>query len=188
MASDSKCIEKPKKILAVRGPKTREVLLERGIDCPEVYGDPALLLPKIYNPKIEKKYRLGIVPHYVDKNNKWLAKLDDHNEVLILNILEKNPYKFIDALLSCEKIASSSLHGIITSDAYGIPSIWLEFSKNIAGEGFKFQDYFLSVGRTDKNPLIVNEYTTLDNIYKSFYHYSLNIDLEKLLRAAPFKR
>ena len=50
---------KPKKVLAVRGPKTREYLLKNGVECPAVYGDPAMLIKYFYYPKIQKNYKLG---------------------------------------------------------------------------------------------------------------------------------
>ena len=52
---------KPKKVLAVRGPKTREYLLKNGVECPAVYGDPAMLIKYFYYPKIQKNYKLGII-------------------------------------------------------------------------------------------------------------------------------
>ena len=40
-------------------------------------------------------------------------------------------------------IVSSSLHGLICSDAYNIPNLWLDEYKLIEGD-FKFKDYFVS--------------------------------------------
>lgn len=186
ISEDSEPIEIPKKIYAVRGPKTREKLLKSGIDCPEIYGDPALLLPRIYNPKIEKKYELGVIPHYVDKNNKFLEIFNNSN-IKIIDIQVIDPRTFIDELLSCKKIASSSLHGLITADAYQIPSMWIEFSDKVVGNGFKFYDYFLSVGRENENPLIINQDTNIEIMMPQFKKYEISIDLDKLINVCPFK-
>jgi pyruvyltransferase len=185
ISEDAICKETPKKICAVRGPKTRELLLKQNIDCPEIYGDPALLMPKIYNPNIEKKYKLGIIPHYIDQDVEWLKSINS-SDVLVINILRDDPLEFIDELLSCEKVASSSLHGLIAADAYGIPSTWIKFSENIFGGDFKFIDYFLSVKRNDKNAFIIDTSTTIEDISLQFYEYKIEIDLNLLIQSAPF--
>lgn len=185
---------KPKAVKAVRGPETRRMLLKYQITCPEIYGDPALLLPRFYNPKTKKKYKLGIVPHYNDKSHPWLKKIEDRH-VKVLDVQKLDVFSFVDDLLSCERIASSSLHGIITADAYGIPSTWLIFSKGlfnrwsgIKGKGFKFRDYFLSVKRRVEPPLKIREITPIEKIYKRFYSYQIDIDLDKLYFACPFRK
>lgn len=187
ISEEKHCFEKPQKICAVRGPKSREILINDGIECPEIYGDPALLLPKIYSPVIQKKYKLGIIPHFIDKDNAWLQSIKQNSDVKFIDIQNPNIFEVIDEILSCEKIASSSLHGIIVADAYHIPSLWIEFSDKVMGKGFKFLDYFLSVNRKDTKPLLINEKVTVEEIENHFYKYSIEININKLLEAAPFK-
>ena len=182
ISGNSVCPEPPLKVLAVRGPLTREKLLAMDIDCPEVYGDPALLLPEIYPKRVpEAKYTLGIIPHYLDKKDKWLKKefLKDRR-IKVIDIQNKNVFETVDEILACERIISSSLHGLIIPDAYGIPSLWIEFSQPLEGSGFKFQDYFTSVSREQKEPVDIWKYDSLESILNLFKPYHISIDLEKL--------
>ena len=64
----------PKRILAVRGPRSREICLRHGVDCPAIYGDPALLMPEVYQPAVRIEHALGIIPHYVDQNTPFIAR------------------------------------------------------------------------------------------------------------------
>lgn len=179
---------KPERVLAVRGPMTRQYLIQRGIECPEVYGDPALLFPRYYQPRIEKKYKLGIIPHFRDKNNPILSQFKEDNSILIIDVQNVNPWtKFIDDICSCECIASSSLHGIIISDAYLVPNIWVEF---LGGERkrFAFKDYLSSVGKKEVEVFFIDNSTTKDQIIRKCSNWRQNvIDTGKLLAECPFK-
>ena len=140
--------------LAVRGKMTRENILKDNPDVivPEVYGDPALLMPKIYKPLKVKKYRIGLISHYIDKAR---FKVNDIN---VLNIdIQGNVYKVIDQINSCESIISTSMHGVIVSEAYGLPVVWLQVSNRVLGGWFKFNDYFSGTGREKQNPIKIME-------------------------------
>ena len=130
---------------AVRGPRTRDYLLGLGYECPEIFGDPALLLPEFFNPETEKKYKMGVIPHYHDFK---IAKemFEGNGEVLVIDLMTMDVEEVTRQIMSCEKTMSSSLHGLIVSHAYKIPSVWVEFSDKLFGDGIKFADYFESVG------------------------------------------
>ena len=134
----------PADFRAVRGPRTRKYLLDLGYDCPEVYGDPALLLPLYFQPKVKKKFSLGIIPHYHDYNQ-VTEFYKDSPDILIIDLMTMDVEAATKQILSCEKTISSSLHGIIVSHAYEIPSIWVKFSEKIFGNDIKYQDYLESV-------------------------------------------
>jgi pyruvyltransferase len=177
---------KPTKVHAVRGPLTRKILTNSGIACPEVYGDPALLYPKFYNPTVDKKYEIGIIPHYVDQKHPWVTSKTAVPGVKFINILGDID-TVVNEILSCDMIISSSLHGVIAADAYGIPSVWVEFSDKVLGNGFKFKDYFMSVGRTDQTPIRINMHTRLVDIKQSMSPYRIKIDLDALYESCPYK-
>jgi pyruvyltransferase len=171
---------------AVRGPLTRNLLRIYGIQCPAIYGDPALLLPLVFNPEVEKRFKVGIILRWAEK---------DWNEVQVSDDVKKiylgtdNVEDTLQDILSCERIISSSLHGIILADAYGIPSAWLS-STTPKGLEFKFYDYFLSVNKLQKPQGFDFSVSKLTwehiNRHFQFNGATIEFDKRKLLKASPF--
>ena len=158
----SKMLIAPKKVVACRGPLTRKKLINYNISVPEVYGDPAILLPDYLNPDVEKKNKIGVVPHYVDQDNAVLEKWCKRDEVKIIDVF--SPMEtFVRELKSCELIVSSSLHGIILAHAYQIPATWIRLSDRIAGGDFKFKDYYSSV-KSKSNTLNISSQEDLNKV------------------------
>ena len=180
-----------KKILAVRGPLTRAELLKQGYDCPEVYGDPVLLFPRYYNPPIHKKYRVGVIPHFSELKLPFLQEIINKEKLHLIDIMHYSKYtNFIDEILRCDYVLSSSLHGCIVADAYKVPNLWCQFSDYVAeSNGFKFKDYYQSVGKNIVKPYDVRK---IDDFSKISYLVNAmwienNIDLDKLLACCPFR-
>lgn len=181
--------EIPKKVYAVRGPLTRNALLRCGWDVPKVYGDPALLFPKIYNPKIEKKYKFGLIPHYREFDTveglDVIRKIEKFG-VKIVNITA-GIYEFISELLECEFILSSSLHGLIASDAYRIPNHRVNITEAIIGGDFKYKDYFLSVQRNHEESTKLTIETTFEDITNLNFRLGETSFAENLLLNSPWR-
>jgi len=126
----------------LRGPLSREKVLSRsGARPPRVYGDAAWLLPEFWSPS-PKKYKLGIVPHYVDYE---IAKKIWPGE-RVIHLLNPDCEAVTREITECEKIVSSSLHGLIVAHAYGIPAAYVKLSDKLSGDGFKFHDHYASMG------------------------------------------
>lgn len=185
IASDRTFQTAPNRIYAVRGPLTRNLVLKQGLSCPTVYGDPALLYPRYYAPAVRKEYDVGIVAHYMDQDSPLLNRVASKPSVLIIDVLS-GVREFVDQLCSCRHIASSSLHGLIAADAYGIPFTWISLSNRLIGKDFKFRDYFLSTGRHDVESVELSSDTSLGRLYDFAVDPHPEIDLDLLFRACPF--
>jgi pyruvyltransferase len=185
------------KFVAVRGPRTRKRLLELGYSVPEVYGDPALLLPKFIPNTVEKMYTLGIIPHYVDYDS-VVAQFKDHTTVKVINLMTDDVVKTTKEILECEQIISSSLHGVIVSHAYEIPALWVKFSTKLAGDNVKFYDYFESLDMAYFQEFYINPSESLITDFEKLLIENTAILLpsknkliqtqEALLASCPFKK
>ncbi|NLB65376.1 MAG: hypothetical protein GX803_02780 [Lentisphaerae bacterium] len=185
-------ISKPRKILAVRGPLTRQWLLDRGIECPAVYGDPALLLPRFYTPAPRSRARIGVIPNYADheRNAPALKRIAAWSEARKIAVNGYGDWRdVIDDITSCDMIVSSSLHGLIVAEAYQIPAIWVEFEPPSPGWWrFKFDDFYASIGKEGMEPFCVTSLTSPEEIWARRSLWTpARINLEPLLATCPFQ-
>jgi pyruvyltransferase len=166
---------------AVRGPLTRARLLELGQRVPEAYGDPALLYPMLYRPQVEPTHEWGIIPHYIDQHLPIVQRLVEQG-VKLIDICA-GEREFVDQLLSVRKVVSSSLHGLIAADAYGVPNARICLSDRIVGGDFKFHDYALSVKRELWRCHWLKDPDVLDSLK---LNQSIDWSPEALLDSAPW--
>ncbi len=141
--SRSHPVARPQEVRAVRGPLSRRRLLEHGYDCPEVYGDPALLLPLFVAMPPTPQGGIGFVPHYKDlpETRRWFSRSE---EVKVIDITAPLPV-VLREVAGCDVIVASSLHGIIFAHAYGVPAARVDTMKDPGGDGVKYHDYYQSV-------------------------------------------
>lgn len=137
---------KKARILGVRGYLTKNNL---GIKGDIVLGDPGLLVSFVYPKSVTKIYDLGIVPHFVDKKDPILSlwKKRFAERVTIIDVQRKSA-EVISDIKQCKNVISSSLHGLVTADAFGIPNIMYVIRRNIAQcHDHKYRDYYSAMGR-----------------------------------------
>ena len=130
-------------VRAVRGPLSREILLKYGHKCPEVYGDPAILMPFIYKPHVKEMNDILVIPQYRTEKEFRIG----HPGLKMISMNTSDYATVIDAIASSKKVITSSLHAVILADAYGVPSVlYRGLHKKV---DFKYLDYYASTGRND---------------------------------------
>ncbi len=164
-------------IRAVRGPLTRQFIMKNfNIDCPEVYGDPVLLLPYFF-PEFKKKksplYDYIIIPHYTEQ--KLFPKKKYKNVVY-----PTDPWdEVIEKILDSKFVISSAMHGLIVAEAYNIPARMLRITEN--EPIFKYKDYYAGTNRPN-----FRFATSVEEALRLGGEPPFECDLEKLYAAFPF--
>jgi pyruvyltransferase len=137
--------ERPRAVVAARGPLTCEQLARIGVPAPSALGDPGALIGDLYSqPRQPVENLIGVIPHYADLAHPFVEAARKQSAVIINPLAPLQDY--LDALTTAEVIITSSLHGIVFAHALGRPAAWIELSDQVLGAGFKFRDYFASVG------------------------------------------
>lgn len=182
--------------LAVRGPLTRKVLTQNGIECPEIYGDPALLLPRFFDytpPPKEKRRGIGIVSAWWEHKNPAFFNFMKKAEADGARRIKTRGYgdwrDFIKEICNSEFVISSSLHGVIVAEAYKIPCVWVIFSPKQQNEDhyFKYWDFYQSIGKNIPKPFLVTENTTLAELREIASRWTPGeINTDALVAACPF--
>lgn len=181
----------PKKIKALRGALSVELLNEKyGINLGDLpLGDPAILMPLVYKPKTNKKYKIGIVAHYVDKD-KIPESIHSNPEIKLIDV-QQDPESFVDDLMECSHIVSSSLHGLILADTYGIPNKWIVLSDRLVGGDFKFNDYYSTTKNPDEKGFAISNSKHFSELMENIESYTsikdFNLSKEALLDSFPIK-
>lgn len=129
-------------LVAVRGPLTWEAARRPRPGVGPEFGDPALLLPRFLPRQPRRRGPPGVLPHFSDKARAALGTPSGWTLIDVQLPVEQ----VVDAIVGCGLVASSSLHGVIISHAYGVPAVWITYGDLPSGDGTKFYDYYLSVG------------------------------------------
>lgn len=145
---------------ALRGALTRsrcEKILGRSLrDIP--LGDPGLLAAKaLPAPTGEKKYDVGLVCHYIDASIDVAARVRLKSSSMKIIPAGRDAGSVCREICECRMIFSSSLHGLVVADSYGIPNQWMTLSSNVIGGGYKFRDYYSAFGITNAEPVDLRE-------------------------------
>ena len=154
----------PSVIHALRGRKTHWLVRRRlGWDAPEVFGDPAILMPRLYTPRPRPDVagKTAIVAHYIHKESLGALDRDRFHWVDV----QDDPDVVLDQIAAADRVVSSSLHGLIIAGAYGVPWVWLSVGDEpLTGGRFKFEDYFTILERDKVSEALVRPEEVSDDL------------------------
>lgn len=176
-----------KNVHAVRGRLTYSAMRAAGLALRDVpVGDPAYLAPGLLGIKrsVTPRFRVGIAAHYVDRYHPVLQRMMNEPGAVDLNVHE-SPHAFLSRLAECEAVLSTSLHGLIFSEAFGIPSLWLKAGEEIAGGEFKFQDWFSTTANPQASPHFLTSADTCEALARKAEPRASTIDCGALADSFP---
>lgn len=136
---------------AVRGRHTAAGLRALGVEVPDIFGDPVWFLPRVFPfAGLAKKFDLGVIVH-ISELDEATARASVRKNLeryrippeLSENIKIINTYTSadmagmrakIEEIVSCRRILSTSLHGLVIAETYKIPCAWFSTNHGVSGQ------------------------------------------------------
>ena len=165
---------------AVRGPLSQKQLPTQFRTTQIPFGDPGIFANELLDKTPSKQWSVGILPHYVDREDPLLKKLLTENPSFHTINIWAHPLKVLAEIASCEVLFSSSLHGLIAADSLGVPNRWLQLSNKVGGRDFKFRDYCAGVGKEAHQPLTLEQDPITPNIIQETGANFQPLDLDEV--------
>lgn len=174
---------------AVRGKLTAQLI---GLTGPHALGDPGLLAARLLPgfAEVPKRWDIGLVPHHIDREHPGVETLRTRVPgVRLLDILS-DTQEFLTELAACRFVLSSSLHGLIAADAFGIPNAWITISGELRGGEFKFRDYYSVFGIENPRTRSIMEVDSafIERTRQEYRRPGLAEVQAKLVQAFPYPR
>lgn len=140
-------------LTALRGPHTAGQI----VGCPDLpFGDPGLFVPELWPASPTPSGRVGLIPHHSQLAMAEVAQLAAVlGDAVVIDFTDPNIAATLKTLSECRLIVSSSLHGLVFADAYGIPSLF--WNEGGARNEWKYRDYYAGAGREEYHALSAAE-------------------------------
>lgn len=131
---------RPRRVVAVRGRATHNLLVSIGIQVDSVLGDPVLLLPRFYSPRVTSG---GVVVCADSMHEDLLVHKDDWLDDCRILGIHRPASVVVSDIANARCCISSSLYGLIVAQAYGVPWLWLRVCGAATNDTeFQFHDFF----------------------------------------------
>ena len=155
ISTDELTLAKGAKYVSVRGPVTARVVKESGGPEVESFGDPGVLISRIFPVERSKTNgRVALVRHFTHKPIP--LTIDSNMDELDIFMSHPDEIKIlVEALNAYDRVVTSAMHIFITCQSYGIPCALITFEgfeDSVHGNGIKYGDYAQGVGLDSINP------------------------------------
>lgn len=146
-------------VLAVRGPLTREHI---GAPSTVALGDPGILAAR-HIRRASPRWDVGLVPHGHHRSHRGFLSLADAAGVRVRVIdVHQEAATAVHEISACRTIVTTSLHGLIAADSFGIPAVWTTLEPPLDGGDFKFHDYEAALPGSGTRYLAYDDGWTID--------------------------